>query len=161
MSQPPNSSDEGIQPGGRVGPDDIAQRPRAAASRTTYVEPARGPGALWWSLCGLGVLVIAALVSLAVWAANEDDDSDVAGVQSQSVDITDDEGFTAEQAEIDIGDAVELTNTGSEDCALAVDGAPVTVIGPGTTYSWTAAEAGDYTFACDGRPGEMRVTVGR
>ncbi len=134
---------------------------RTSGPATEYVEPGReGVGILWWTFAAVGLVVIAGLVGLAVWAANEDDENrtDVAGVQSEAVDINDD-GFAAQQAEIDIGDAVELTNEGSEDCALAANGAPVTVVRPGQTFDWSSTTPGRTTLTCEGRSGELQVTV--
>ncbi|MGH2608780.1 MAG: hypothetical protein ACRDHF_06775 [Tepidiformaceae bacterium] len=143
---------------------DAGEPVRTTQPAAYHVEPG-GPGAsiLWWALAGLGMLVIAGLVGLGIWAANEDDEnrSDVAGAQSQAVTI-DDQGFTAQQAEIDLGDSVDLANVGDEECALAANGEPVTVIRAGESYAWPAPEAGRFTLTCDGRSaGELEVTVGR
>lgn len=161
MPPPLNSPDDANKRAQPRGPAKPEQPLRATAHSAYEVAPGwTGTSLLWWALGGAGVLIIAVLVSLAVWAANEDDQnlSDVAGAQSQSVTI-EDQGFTAQQAEIDIGDAVELTNVGSEDCPLATNGEPVTIIRAGDGYSWSSPDAGRYTLTCEGRSGQLQVTV--
>ncbi len=156
---------EGADVGGETEPRPAGEQQYASQqfseSRTYYEEP-RGRGPWPWVLGGAGALVVAGLAAWGIWAIVDDDDddatSDVAGVQSDSVDIEND-GFSEGDLEISIGDSIEFTNDGDDDCQMTANGAPVGNIAPGGSANFIPDETGVFLFQCEGVDDILEVTV--
>jgi hypothetical protein len=126
----------------------------------TYDDEPERRSPLPWILGAIGALAIAGLAGWGIWAAvddDDDDDSEVAGAQSAVIEI--DDGFSEGQLALAVGDAVDLTNEGDDDCRLTANGAPLGTIGGGDSLTLSTEQTGVYLIQCEGVDDILELTV--